>query len=345
MPSQFHIEPGSERGHAVALFSGGLDSTLAILLLLKQNIKVTAITFMTHFGCDLSDRSACGSNPYPMAEKFGFEVKLLHLGQKFVDIVRNPRFGRGKNMNVCTDCRILMLSEAAEFMEMTHADFLVTGEVLGQRPMSQVKDKLNLTLNQTGLKGRVLRPLSARLLAPTEPELSGMVDRQQLEGIAGRGRKRQMELAREFGVESYPSPASGCLLTDPGYSRRLKDLMDHEELTRFSDLNLLRLGRHFRLDDKTKAVVGRHAEDNERLLATIDDGHIVLEAEDVGSPITIVTGDANEENIRKAAMLTARYSSARHETEVEVTVTGGGTTRKIAVPPRSADDIDATPVY
>ncbi len=345
MPNKYHIEPGAERGHAVALYSGGLDSTLAVLLMLKQRIRVTAITFMTHFGCDLSDRSACGSDPYPMAEKFGFEVKLMHLGQKFVDIVRSPRFGRGKNMNVCTDCRILMLSEAAEFMEMAGADFLVTGEVLGQRPMSQVKDKLHLTLNQTGLKGRVLRPLSARLLPPTEPELSGMVDREQLEGIAGRGRKRQMELAAEFGVDDYPSPASGCLLTDPGYSRRLKDLMDHERLSRFADLNLLRAGRHFRLDEGTKAIVGRNAEDNERILAAIDAGHVKLEAENVGSPITILTGNATEENIRKAAMLTARYSAARRESRVEVTITHEGATRRITVPPRSADDIGARPVH
>lgn len=345
MQSKFHIESGSERGHAIALYSGGLDSSLAILMMLRQKIRITAITFMTHFGCDLSDRSACGSNPYPMAEKFGFEVKLMHLGQKFVDIVRDPKFGRGKNMNPCTDCRILMLSEAAEFMEMAGADFLVTGEVLGQRPMSQVKDKLNLTLKQTGLKGKVLRPLSAKLLPPTEPELSGLVDREQLEGIAGRGRKRQMELAEEYGVDDYPSPASGCLLTDPGYSRRLKDLMDHEKLTRFADFNLLRVGRHFRLDEKTKAIVGRHAADNQQLLGLLDERYVKLEAEGVGSPITVLTGRASEENIRKAAMLTARYSSARSEPEVEVTITENGTTRKMIVPPRGAEEIDAVPVH
>jgi tRNA U34 2-thiouridine synthase MnmA/TrmU len=343
--SRFYIEPGTERGHAVALYSGGLDSTLAILLMLKQNIRVTAITFMTHFGCDLSDRSACGSNPYPMAEKFGFEVKLMHLGQKFVDIVRDPKFGRGKNMNPCTDCRILMLSEGAEFMEMAGADFIVTGEVLGQRPMSQVKDKLNLTLNQTGLKGKVLRPLSAKLLPPTEPELSGMVDRERLEGITGRGRKRQMELAREYGVDDYPSPASGCLLTDPGYSRRLRDLIEHEKLTRFADFNLLRVGRHFRIDENTKAIVGRHAEDNQQLLALLSNEHVKLEAEGVGSPITILTGHANEENVRKAAMLTARYSAARNEEEVEVTVTRDGIGERITVPPRSAEEVGALPVY
>ena len=196
------------KAHAIALFSGGLDSALAILLLLRQNIEVTALTFMTHFGCDATtDRSSCGSNPYPMAEKFGFGVKLMHLGQKFVDIVENPKFGRGANMNVCIDCRILMINEAARYMRMIGADFIVTGEVMGQRPMSQRKPTMALVAKQVDLGGRLLRPLSAKLLPPTLAEQQGLVDRSKLEGISGRSRKRQMELAREFGLDDYPSPA------------------------------------------------------------------------------------------------------------------------------------------
>ena len=333
------------RGHAVALYSGGLDSTLAVLLILRQDIRVTALTMMTHFGCDLSDRSGCGSNPYPAAEKFGFEVRLMHLGQKFVDIVRQPRFGRGKNMNPCTDCRILMLSEAKEFMQMVGADFIITGEVLGQRPMSQVKDKLNLTLKQAGLVGRVLRPLSAKLLPPTEAELSGLVDREKLEAISGRGRSRQMELAKELGVVQYRTPASGCLLTDPGYSRRLRDLMDHEKLTRFADLNLLRVGRHFRLDAMTKAIVGRNEADNRQILAQMEPDHIKLEAMGIGSPITLLIGNASDENILKAARLTARYSNGRAGSEVEITVTSAGSERKLRVPPTEASEIGAVPIF
>ncbi|MFH1686226.1 MAG: hypothetical protein ABIE70_01735 [bacterium] len=336
---------GDKRGHAIALFSGGLDSTLAILLVLQQDIEVTAITFMTHFGCDLSDRSGCGSNPYPMAERFGFNVKLMHLGQKFVDIVREPRFGHGKNMNPCTDCRILMLSEAKELMEMSGADFIVTGEVMGQRPMSQVKDKLNLTLKQTGLQGKVLRPLSAQLLPATEAELSGLIDRDKLERISGRSRKRQMELAAQFGVDDYRSPASGCLLTDPGYSRRLKDLMSHEKLTKFEDLNLLRVGRHFRLDDQTKVIVGRNEADNRQIAAQVASHHVKLEAVDIGSPITILVGNLSDENIRKAAQLTARYSAAKADSEVEVTVTQSGELRTITVAPAEAEEIGASPIF
>lgn len=334
----------NKRGHAVALFSGGLDSALAILLMLRQDIEVTALTFMTHFGCDLGDRSSCGSNPYPAAEKYGFNVKLMHLGQKFVDIVRNPKFGYGKNMNPCVDCRILMLSEAKEFMEMSGADFIVTGEVMGQRPKSQVKDKLNLVLNETGLKGKVLRPLSAKLLPPTDAELSGMIDREQLEGISGRSRKRQMELAEEFGLEDYPSPASGCLLTDAGYSARLRDLLANSDTISFDDLNLLRFGRQFRFDPATKVIVGRNEDDNKGILANRRPHHVRLEAVDIGSPITLLIGNASEENLLGAAQLTARYCSAKAEKEVVVTVFSGDSEHKLRVAPTDPEELGLKPM-
>ncbi len=328
-----------KRGHAIALFSGGLDSALAILLMLRQKIEITALTFLTHFGCDLGDRSSCGSNPYPAAEKFGFNVKLMHLGQKFVDIVVNPRYGRGKHMNVCIDCRILMLREARELMEMINADFVVTGEVIGQRPMSQTKDKMNLILKETGLKGKLVRPLSARLLPPTEPELSGLVDRELLEGISGRGRKRQLELAERFGLQDYSSPASGCLLTDAAYSVRLRDLLANTDRVTFDDLNLLKAGRHFRLDKNTKVIVGRNHHDNQLLLSFKRPHHMQLEALDVGSPVTLLVGNATDENIRKAAMITARYTAAKNRPLVELTLTGDGGETKVVVAPAADEDL------
>lgn len=310
----------NKRGHAVALFSGGLDSALAILLLLKQDIEVTALTFMTHFGCDLGDKSSCGSDPYPASEKFGFNVKLMHLGEKFIDIVENPKYGRGKHMNPCTDCRILMLSEAKNLMEMIGADFIVTGEVMGQRPMSQVKDKMNLVEKVSGLRGKLLRPLSAKLLPETDVEKSGMIDREQLEGISGRGRHRQIELANEFGLDDYPNPASGCLLTDEGYSNRLRDLLEHVDRLTFDDLNLLRLGRHFRLDRRTKVIVGRNESENNQLIAYKKPQHRHIEAVGIGSPVTLVIGDISDDNLLKAAMITARYTSARKEPNVTLAV-------------------------
>ena len=333
----------TKRGHAIALFSGGLDSTLAILLVLQQNIEVTALTFLTHFGCDLSDRSSCGSNPYPTAEKFGFNVKLMHLGRKFVDIVVNPRFGRGRHMNVCVDCRILMLREAREFMELVNADFIVTGEVLGQRPMSQTRDKLNLVVKEAGLKGRLLRPLSARLLPPTDPELNGLVDRARLESIRGRSRKRQLELAARFGLENYRSPASGCLLTDAAYSNRLRDLLAHSTPVSFDDLNLLRAGRHFRLDSRTKVIVGRNEADNQVLLSLKQPHHLHLEVLEGGSPVTLLVGEHTEENIRRAAAITARYSSLRNRPQVTVALLrdGDGVGGELAIAPAGDNELES----
>lgn len=335
-----NVDKNKNRGHSIALFSGGLDSALAILLILKQNIEVTAITFMTHFGCDLGDRSSCGSNPYPTAEKFGFNVKLMHLGQKFVDIVENPRYGRGKHMNPCTDCRILMLSEAKNLMEMINADFVITGEVMGQRPMSQVKEKLFLTEKVSGLKGKLLRPLSAKLLRETEAEKSGLVDREKLEGISGRGRHRQIELAKQFGLDDYPNPASGCLLTDEGYSNRLRDLLAHNKSLTFDDLNLLKIGRHFRLDPSTKVIVGRNESENNQLVSYKKPHHRHIEALGIGSPVTLVIGDTSQENLQKASMITARYSSAKSRSKVELTVMDLDNHPKIIVAPAYDEDLE-----
>lgn len=326
-----------KRGHAVALFSGGLDSALSILLILQQNIEVTALTFMTHFGCDLGDRSSCGSNPYPTAEKYGFNVKLMHLGQKFVDIVVDPKHGRGANMNVCVDCRILMLKEAAAYADMIGADFIITGEVMGQRPFSQVKPKMELVLRQSGLEGRLLRPLSAKLLPPTDAEKSGLVDREKLEGIMGRSRKRQIELAKQFDLDDYPSPASGCLLTDSNYSNRLRDLIAHTERLSFNDLNLLRVGRHFRLNDSSKLIVGKNEADNRSIMGQLQPYHFKLEAPEVGSPVSLLIGAPDQSIIETAARITARYSSGRHDKLVRVQIENENKSYSLDVPPAEED--------
>lgn len=328
------------KGHAVALFSGGLDSALAILLMRRQNIKVTALTFMTHFGCDISDRSSCGGNPYPVSEKFGFDVKLMHLGDKFVEIVKNPKYGYGKNMNPCVDCRILMLREAKTFMELIGADFIITGEVLGQRPKSQMRNSMNTVIRDSELKGRLVRPLSAKLFEETIPEKEGMLNRDLLEGISGRSRKRQMELAEEFGLEDYPSPAAGCLLTDPSYSRRLKDLIEHSPSIDFNDLNLLRVGRHFRINENSKVIVGRNEEDNDKIRQYAKNKHYMLEALGTGSPITLLITSNGDDSILDAASLTARYCGKRKDAEVEITCINDGDGRKFKVPPADEKLID-----
>jgi tRNA-specific 2-thiouridylase len=325
---------------AVALYSGGLDSTLAILSVLRQGIEVKAVTFMNHFGCDITDRSSCSRNPFPAAEKFGFEVKLCHLSGKFIDIVKNPKFGHGKNMNPCMDCRILMLREAGEFMDMVGAGFIITGEVLGQRPMSQRRDALDIIDRETNLRGRVLRPLSAKVLRPTKAEESGIVDRELLYGFSGRSRKPQMALAAEFGLTDYPAPAGGCLLTEPNYSNRLKELLDHDPDPSVYDLQLLRVGRHFRLSRQCKVIVGRDREENENLLALCGGRGILLRVPGYGSPIALVRGVADEERINMAAMICARYSDAKDLQCVNVSVTRDGAESAVKVPPADSGLIE-----
>lgn len=303
---------------AIALYSGGLDSTLAILQLMKYGVEVEAITFMTHFGCDATDSSSCGSDPFPAAHKFGFKVKLAHLGQKFIDIVKNPVYGHGKNMNPCIDCRLTMIGEVNHYMKMGGGDFVITGEVLGQRPMSQRRFTLDLIAKQCGLEGKLVRPLSGRLLPQTIPEKDGLIKREWLLDIEGRSRKRQMQMAREFGLTDYPSPAAGCLLTDRRYSDRLRDQLKYNPDTDFNDLNLLRLGRHFRLSPTTKLVVGRDEAENNMLETLRLDKDARLEAADYKSPLGLLRGEYNAELLALAASVVARYCDGRNESTLKV---------------------------
>ncbi len=327
---------------AIALLSGGLDSTLAILVLLKQGIDITAVTYLTHFGCDISDTSSCSKDPFPAAGKFGFTVKLSHLADKFLDIVKNPKHGRGKNMNPCIDCRILMLKEARELMGLIGADFLVTGEVLGQRPMSQKRETFPLIDREAGVEGLVLRPLSAKLMKPTIAEENGLVDRERLYGFSGRTRRPQMALAQELGLTDYPSPAGGCLLTDSIYSYRLRELLDHNPDPDIREINLLQAGRHFRVSEGTKVIVGRNERENSRIETLAEKGDIMLTVEHYGSPVTLIQGENDGEAVRIAASLTARYSDAKYLPIVEVTVRSGLDTiiNTLCVSPASKELLD-----
>ncbi|RJQ14767.1 MAG: DUF814 domain-containing protein [Nitrospiraceae bacterium] len=308
---------------AVALYSGGLDSTLAILVMMKQGVDVTAITFLNHFGCDISDKSSCSKDPFAASVKFGFQVKLSHLSDKFLEIVKNPKYGHGKNMNPCIDCRVLMLKEAKGFMDITGADFIITGEVLGQRPMSQRKNCFPMIDKAAGVKGLVLRPLSAKFLPVTLPEEIGLINRDMLLNFTGRSRKPQMALALEYGLTEYPAPAGGCLLTEPIYSFKLKDLLTYNADPEYSDINLLRIGRHFRFSPECKIIVGRHDAENEaiKLLAGSED--YLLRAEGVGSPLVLLRGKTTDEALTVAASLCARYSDAKKLHEVDVAVLQG----------------------
>jgi len=325
---------------AIALYSGGLDSTLAILVMMRHGIEVEALKFTMHFCGDAADSSSRGSDPYKAAEQFGFSVKLCHLGWKFVEIVKNPPHGYGKNMNPCIDCRILMLKEAKEYLEMIGADFVITGEVLGQRPMSQMRNTLNLIENESGLEGRLVRPLSGKHLPPTVPEKVGLIKRDWLLDIHSRSRKRQMELANQFGLKGYASPASGCLLTDKHYSKRLKDLLKHKEDFDYNDLNLLKVGRQFRLSEKCKLIVGRNEGENEKILSLKNDDDIILEALNTGSPISLLRGKAEKHDIELAAAITARYSDDKYEDSVTVDILQGSRNSKLEIKPVDDGVID-----
>jgi tRNA U34 2-thiouridine synthase MnmA/TrmU len=292
---------------AIALLSGGLDSTLAVRLVLDQGIQVEALNFVTPF-CTCNRQGRCEAQH--VGDQVGIPVRVIPLRDEFFEVLKHPRFGYGSGMNPCLDCRILMFSRAKQRMEEIGADFVFTGEVLGQRPMSQHRRAMGLIDRESGLEGRLLRPLSAKLLEPTIPEKEGIVDRDRLLAIEGRSRKEQMSLATEYGMADYPCPAGGCRLTDPGYARRIRDLVEQKPDFDLSDVNLLRVGRHFRLSSQTKAVVGRNEEENHRLLILAQQGDFLFEVTACGSPLTLLRGGMDEDSLRQAAALTARYSDA-----------------------------------
>jgi len=322
---------------AVALFSGGLDSTLAILSVLRQGVEVTALTFLNHFGCDTA---VCSKNLLSSAERFGFEVKLIDIFDKFIEIVKNPEFGYGKNMNPCIDCKILMLKEAKVFMDRIGANFLITGEVLGQRPMSQRLDTLNIIDREAGVRGYVLRPLSAKLLKPTIPEAKGIINRDLLYDFKGRSRTPQMALAQEFRLTEYPLPAGGCLLTDPNYANRLKELLIYQPNPGLNELNLLKVGRHFRFSPSCKIIIGRNMAENETIQSLAGNRDFLIKVGGYGSPITWVSGKATEEALRIAASLCARYSDAKNFSGVEVIVSQGDTSFPLNVRPADKEAIE-----
>ncbi|MGB9722927.1 MAG: tRNA 4-thiouridine(8) synthase ThiI [Chloroflexia bacterium] len=290
----------------IGLFSGGLDSLLSLYLLLEQGLKVEAMHAVLPV-----HRPGLRAWVEQAAARLGVPLYLITLEEEFFEILRHPRHGYGSGMNPCLDCHILLLRRAAERMRAVGASFVFTGEVLGERPMSQHLSALQLVERKSGLQGRLLRPLSARLLPPTIPEEEGLVDRSRLLDIRGRSRRVQLELARRYGLSDFPTPAGGCMLTDPGLSRRVRDLLQHRPNFSRSDFDLLRVGRHFRLSPEVKAVSGRNREENARLLELVEEGDLLLEVRGMGSPITLLRGPADEGVLRLAAAITARYSDAR----------------------------------
>lgn len=246
---------------AIALFSGGLDSTLAMKLIIDQGIEVLALNINTGFG-STKDRL---EHMQSMCDQVGAELRVIDIQNEFLqEVLFDPKHGYGKNINPCIDCHAKMFSVAKRIMEDEGASFLISGEVMGQRPMSQNKDALQTVLNESNCDGLLLRPMSAKKLEPTLAEINGWVDRDKLEGIVGRSRDRQLEMVKECGLQDFESPGGGCLLTDANFAKKMFDFIKYDKFE-VKDIPVMKFGRHFRLPDGAKLVIGRNKEENEHL--------------------------------------------------------------------------------
>jgi len=324
---------------AIGCMSGGLDSTLAVALIQRLGIEVVAFHVL-HLWHALPLVPGAKPRAVRTAEDLGCRCVTVDATEADLELVQHPKFGLGKRMNPCIDCRIWSLLRARELMDAEGAAFVFTGEVLGQRPMSQNRGAMNLIEREAGLTDMLLRPLSAQLLPPIKAERDGIIDRAKLLAFRGRSRKPQMALAAEFGITDYPSPAGGCLVTDPAFAFRLKELLTHGK-PRVADVELLKVGRHFRLDDGTLLVMGRSAEDCQLLDRLFEPGDVRIEAASLPGPTTLLRGTPSDENIGAAAALTLRYikkvepGSPRRVTIAPV----GGEARTIEA--TAADDAEA----
>ena len=312
---------------AIALFSGGLDSILAAKIVQQQGIEVIGMTFETPFFTAAKAKAAARNASVPL--------EVLDITDEHLAMLRAPRYGYGRNMNPCIDCHAMMLRIAGGKMKELGAAFLMTGEVLGQRPMSQTRQSLQIVAKLSGYADYIVRPLSALLLPETLPEKEGKVDRSRLLDIQGRGRKRQMDLVQGFGISEYSNPAGGCLLTDPIFSRRLKDLFAHQSEFQRRDFELLKSGRHLRISEHTKIIVGKNERDNTAILNLRLEGDAILDAKDYPGPVVLVPSGAEPEVLQTAAAICARYSDAPKGQEIIVECQVGGATSHIRA--KSAD--------
>ncbi|MFH1504318.1 MAG: tRNA 4-thiouridine(8) synthase ThiI [Candidatus Omnitrophota bacterium] len=299
---------------AIALISGGLDSFLAAKIIQNQNIEVSGVYFLMPF-CKQDESGLNNPALKRTAEQLNLKLKVKYLGREYLKIVKNPKYGYGKNLNPCIDCKILMLKQARKIMKTSGAEFIVTGEVLGQRPMSQNRQSLNLIEKQSGLKGRLLRPLSAKMFEPTVAETKGWINREKLLDIKGRGRSEQIELAKQFRITEYLQPAGGCLLTDSSFCDRLKDLLEHKEYS-LDNIELLKLGRHFRISPAFKLIVGRDEKENEKLLKLAKKKDIIFEPAELPGPTALGIGVMDKKTKELSARIVARYTAPNKKIKV-----------------------------
>lgn len=334
----------SENRKAVALISGGLDSLLAARVIQDQGIHVEGINFYTGFcveGHTHAIRSRDGARPKRnnalwVAEQLGIRLHIIDIIDEYKDVVANPRHGYGANLNPCLDCKIFMLQKAREWIRENGFDFIITGEVIGQRPKSQRKDMMAVIARESGADDILLRPLCARNLPPTRPEREGWVDRAKLHNFSGRSRKPQMALAARYGFEDYAQPAGGCcFLTDAQYSRKLADLWQARGSRRYEldDIMLLKVGRHLRPRPHFKLIIGREEGEN-RFLEGYRKQFTHLFSTSHNGPLVLIDGEVDQDDLVLAAQLAARFGQGRDAERVDVEVhTRDGASQRLQVAP------------
>ena len=297
---------------ALAMISGGLDSILAAKLIKEQGIEVIGICFKSYFFNE--------ENAKRMTKQIGIQLEVIDFSEEHFDMVRDPKHGWGKNMNPCIDCHSMMMRYSGELLEKFNADFIITGEVLNQRPMSQNRSALDVVKRQSGFSDKILRPLCAKNLKETPMEVEGLVDREKLLDFSGRNRKPQMALAEKWGIKDYPSPAGGCKLTEPNYSIRLKDILDTKEDVTEKDIHFLKYGRHFVSENKTKVIVSRTGEEGEQIKQLLNNKDIMFFTSNFNGAMVIIPEGNNptDDDLTFACRLAVRYSKGKDEELVRV---------------------------
>lgn len=303
----------------VGLLSGGLDSILATRLLLDMGLDVRCINFRSPFCTCTPKGQSCAAAVLAARQAGDVPLEVQVVGEDYLEVIKRPRFKRGRGMNPCLDCRIFKFRAAWRYARSIDARFLFTGEVLGQRPMSQHRNAMKLIDRHSELEGHVLRPLCAKHLPETIPEQQGWVDRQALLGFQGRTRRPQMDLADRLGIEDYPCPAGGCLLTDRGYARRLRDLFEHSPDADVDAIAVLRVGRHFRMEDGAKVVVARNDGENKTLRALQPTGTL-LDLQPVPGPLVLVQGAAATQLARLGGDAAFAFCSAERTRDLELRI-------------------------
>ena len=313
----------------VALLSGGLDSQLAIKMMQEQGFDVSAVAIKTPF-CDFDCGRGCGFEIRERADDLDVNLKTVYLGDEYIEMLKHPKHGIGAGFNPCIDCRSMMFDAAKKHMEEIGAEFIISGEVLGQRPMSQHGPALRTIENESDLVGKIVRPLSAALLPETDPEKDGLIKRENLGMIRGRTRRGQLDMAKKYGIENPPNAGGGCLLTEPHFGIKAKDLFSHTKNPTINDIDLLKIGRHFRLDEETKFIVGRNKDENEMIKAISLPGDILLEAKDFVGPVSILRGSNAKQHLKFASSITLRYSDAPNNEQAIVSIRDNDLVEEIA---------------